>query len=66
MGRMENDVERARVGLCVDCVHARRIESSRSSVFYLCLRSEHDPAFRKYPALPVRSCAGYKPEDGST
>jgi len=54
------DVERARIGLCADCAHARRIESSRGSVFYMCLRAEEDPAFKKYPALPVTTCRGYE------
>ncbi len=53
--------ERARAGLCADCLHARRIESSRNSIFYLCLRAEREPAFRKYPQLPVRTCSGYVP-----
>jgi hypothetical protein len=57
--RRLRDEDRVRAGLCADCQHARRIESSRGSLFYLCLRAEHDPAFRKYPQLPVRSCAGY-------
>jgi hypothetical protein len=54
-----DDGDRARAGLCADCLHARRIESSRGSLFYLCLRAEHDPAFRKYPQLPVTRCPGY-------
>src|SRR5215475_2067860 len=49
------EAERSRAGLCADCLHARRIESSRGSIFYLCLRAEHDPAYKKYPPLPVRS-----------
>jgi hypothetical protein len=52
--------ERARAGLCADCVHARRIESDRGAVFYLCELSAMDPAYRKYPALPVIRCAGYQ------
>jgi hypothetical protein len=61
--RRLRDEDRVRAGLCADCQHARRIESSRGSLFYLCLRAEHDPAFRKYPQLPVRSCAGYVLQD---
>jgi hypothetical protein len=53
------DANRERLGLCADCAHARRIESSRGSLFYMCLRAEQDPAFRKYPTLPVRECEGY-------
>ncbi len=57
--------DRGRAGLCADCAHARRIESDRGSVFYLCLRSASDPAFAKYPPLPVVRCAGYA-RSGST
>ena len=56
--RTEKDKERA--GLCADCVHERRIESSRGSVFFLCALSVSDPRFAKYPRLPVLSCPGYK------
>jgi len=51
--------ERSRAGLCANCVHARRIESARGSIFYLCGRSASDPAFPKYPQLPVIECAGH-------
>jgi hypothetical protein len=47
-------------GLCAECVHARHIESSHGSVFYLCELSHTDPRFAKYPRLPVLSCDGYK------
>jgi len=53
--------ERFRAGLCADCLHARRIESSRGSVFYLCERSANNPAFPKYPQLPVIECPGHTP-----
>jgi hypothetical protein len=56
----EANWERARAGLCADCVHARRIESDRGAEFYLCELSAVDPAYRKYPALPVIRCAGYQ------
>jgi hypothetical protein len=36
------------------------IETSRASHFYLCQRSETDPRFPKYPALPVLRCDGYQ------
>jgi hypothetical protein len=45
--------------LCLDCAHARRIESERGSIFYLCELAVVNPAFRKYPALPVVICSGY-------
>jgi hypothetical protein len=51
-----------RVGLCASCRHARRITSSKGSVFFLCERAKNDPRFRKYPPLPVRACPGHEPE----
>lgn len=56
---MGMDEEVAKVGLCATCRHARRIESARGSVFWLCELSRTDPRFPKYPPLPVRACAGY-------
>jgi hypothetical protein len=53
--------DRARAGLCADCSHARLIRSSRDSVFVLCERSAADPAYPKYPRLPVLACRGYEP-----
>ena len=48
------------MGLCADCLHARRVENTRGSVFVLCERSATDPAFPKYPRLPVLLCPGYE------
>jgi len=50
----------AQPGLCADCVHARRIESDRGSVFYMCQLALADSRFKKYPRLPVLSCPGYE------
>jgi len=47
------------LGLCANCIHARRITSDRGSVFLLCELSKTDPQFEKYPRLPVLSCSGY-------
>jgi hypothetical protein len=55
--------ERFLVGLCADCLHARRIESDRGATFLLCELSATDAAFPKYPALPVIRCSGYTPEN---
>jgi len=49
-----------KVGLCERCVHARRIASSRGSLFYLCGLSEVDSTFPRYPRLPVLRCAGFR------
>jgi len=53
--------EAGRVGLCVSCQFAKRVESGKGSVFFLCRRSESDPTYPRYPRLPVRSCPGYDP-----
>jgi hypothetical protein len=58
-----SEAERFRVGLCADCAHSRRIESRRGSVFYLCELSATDPAFAKYPRLPVIKCSGYEKQN---
>jgi hypothetical protein len=58
--RNELDAERMHAGLCADCAHARRLASDRGSVFYLCELSASDPAYAKYPRLPVIRCAGYE------
>ncbi len=46
-------------GLCADCMHARRVESERGSVFVMCQLSATDANFPKYPRLPVLACEGY-------
>jgi len=43
----------------------RNMESDRGSVFYLCQRSATNPAFPKYPRLPVLHCRGYEPEEST-
>jgi hypothetical protein len=47
-------------GLCDDCVFQRPVPNTRGSVFSLCERSRQDPAFPRYPRLPVPECAGYE------
>ena len=49
-----------RVGLCDSCRNVR-IVRSRTSTFYLCELSAVDPAFPRYPGLPVLRCRGYEP-----
>jgi hypothetical protein len=36
------------------------IESRKGSRFVLCERSRTDPAFPRYPPLPVVRCGGYE------
>jgi hypothetical protein len=52
--------EERRVGLCATCVHAQIVPSSKGSTFYMCMLAAADPRFRRYPALPVLSCIGYR------
>lgn len=49
-------------GLCASCVHQRIVRNTRGSIFSLCERSRTDPAFPRYPRLPVAACSGYEPE----
>ncbi len=61
----EADVVRgalAEVGLCLECVHCRRIESAKGSTFRRCQLHESDARFAKYPRLPVLRCDGYARE----
>ncbi|NJL29758.1 MAG: hypothetical protein HC897_18645 [Thermoanaerobaculia bacterium] len=47
-------------GLCAGCRHVQVLRSSRST-FVRCARSDDDPRFPRYPALPVRWCPGHEP-----
>lgn len=49
-----------RVGLCSACVHARTVPGARGSRFWLCELSRSDPRYRRYPPLPVLTCAGFE------
>jgi hypothetical protein len=48
-------------GLCVSCIHSRKITSARDSVFFLCQLGFTDDRFPKYPRLPVLTCSGFTP-----
>jgi hypothetical protein len=53
-------LESERVGLCITCQHLRLVHTDRCSVFCQCQRSATDPAYPKYPRLPVLYCPGYE------
>jgi hypothetical protein len=66
--RFANELDRAALarltadpGLCARCRHLRLLASA-TSVFVRCGRAETDPAFPRYPPLPVRRCGGYEGE----
>lgn len=46
-------------GLCATCEHLRLLSSPRS-VFVRCGLAEADPAFPRYPPIPVVACRGYR------
>jgi hypothetical protein len=52
--------EPARAGLCDSCAHQQIVRNTRGSSFSLCRRSREDPAFPRYPRLPVLACPGYE------
>ena len=52
------------VGLCSVCRHVVVTTSDRGSTFYRCGLAKTDPAFRKYPRLPVLACRGFEAAEG--
>ena len=52
---------RPAAGLCDTCVHQQLVHTTRGSTFSLCRRSREEPAYPKYPQLPVRACPGHEP-----
>jgi hypothetical protein len=57
---------RPAAGLCDSCRHQELVPNTRGSVFSLCLRSRTDPAYRRYPRIPVLACPGHEndPREG--
>ena len=51
-----------KAGLCRSCLFVRLVQTGHGSTFYLCRKSEKDPAYVRYPRLPVLRCAGFKPD----
>lgn len=51
------------IGLCSACRHQKLIRSGRGSEFSMCLKHREDPAFPKYPRLPVQTCPGFARRD---
>jgi hypothetical protein len=47
-------------GLCDSCAHQQIVRNTRGSVFSLCRRSRSDPAYPRYPRVPVLSCPGFE------
>jgi hypothetical protein len=47
-------------GLCNTCTYQQLVRNTRGSTFSLCGRSREDPAYPRYPRLPVLACRGYE------
>lgn len=47
-------------GLCDSCAHQQIVRNTRGSAFSLCRRSREDPAYPRYPRLPVLACPGHE------
>jgi hypothetical protein len=60
------DVPDVYAGLCDRCTNVHIIENRRGSRFYRCRLADVDPAFVRYPPLPVLSCPGFVPEEPSS
>lgn len=48
-------------GLCGHCRHGHQTLTRRGPIYLRCLLAARDPAWPKYPRLPVRSCSGFSP-----
>jgi len=46
--------------LCETCASVREVVTPKGSRFLLCRLSHTDPAFPKYPRLPVLRCEGFQ------
>jgi hypothetical protein len=46
-------------------MHQQVVRTTRGSVFSLCRRSREDPAYPRYPRLPVLRCPGFEPRERS-
>lgn len=59
----ERSRDTATAGLCAMCTHVHTVQNRRGSRFYRCRLADVDPAFPRYPALPVLACEGYEPAE---
>ena len=57
--RVEVEARLARAGLCATCSNVDRFRTRGGTLVYRCTLSREDPAFPKYPRLPVKDCEGF-------
>lgn len=48
-------------GLCAGCAYAKALATKGGGRIILCGLSKDDPAYPRYPRLPVLSCPGHRP-----
>jgi hypothetical protein len=48
-------------GLCDTCAYQQVVRNTRGSSFSLCRRAREDPAYPRYPRIPVLACPGHTP-----
>ena len=48
------------LSLCASCNYQRILKTASGNPIVMCRRSETDPAFAKFPPLPVLDCAGHE------
>ncbi len=53
-----------RFGLCDACAHQKLVKSGRGSLFSMCKVGLSDPAWPKYPRMPVSACPRFKHAHG--
>jgi hypothetical protein len=47
--------------LCESCARMREVRTPRGSRFLLCLLSQSDRCYPRYPPQPMLNCPGYAP-----
>jgi hypothetical protein len=57
-----NEIE----SLCESCAHMREVVTPRGSRFLLCLLSQSDHRFPRYPPQPLLLCKGYERRGGDS
>ena len=57
---MPGSDQKARVGLCLGCRHARLVSARMNNHYYRCDRAAVDPSYPKYPRLPMLQCDGHE------
>ncbi len=63
---MSSDLEQvlAGTGLCGQCAHVLVRPTRRGTTYLRCGLAADNPAYPKYPRLPVLSCPGFRAESG--